>query len=81
MTRRRWHKDLPDNLRDAGALAFIAAMLAWRQGEPQPEAPAGLDLERVMAQLTDPRIRRAVVTELSTLVPHPDRRLTRRPHG
>lgn len=78
MTRRRWHRDLPDNLRDEGALAFVAALLAWREGQPEPVKPAGLDLERVMAQLGDPRIRRAVVTELSALVPHDDRKLRRR---
>lgn len=75
--RRRWHRDLPDNLRDEGALAFVAAMLAWRDGDP-PAKPDGLDLDRVMRQLTDPRIRRAVVLELSVLVPHPERRLRRR---
>lgn len=76
--RRRWHKDLPDNLRDAGALAFVAALLAWKPGDEQPSKPADLDVERVMAQLQDPRIRHAVVTELSVLVPHPDRQLERR---
>lgn len=81
MTPARWHRDLPDNLRDEGALAFVAALLAWREGMEQPVKPEGLDLERVMAQLADPRIRRAVVTELSVLVPGPDRRLERRGKG
>ena len=78
VARRRWHKDLPDNLRDEGALAFVATLLAWRDGDPIPAKPDGFDLERTMAQLTDPRIRRAVARELSVLVPHPERQLRRR---
>lgn len=79
--RRRWHKHLPDNLRDEGALAFVAAMLAWRDGLPEPVAPAGFDVERVLAQLQDPKIRRAVVLELSVLVPHEQRQLAPRGKG
>lgn len=46
-----------------------------------PTIPDGADLERVMAQLQDPRNRRGVVLGLSTLVRNPERERTRRPRG
>lgn len=81
MAERRWEPDLPEEFRDAGVLAFIAAMLAWREGQPQPHLPKGVTpatLPALLAKLDDPKVRRAVVLELSVLVPHSERKLRRR---
>lgn len=81
MAERRWEPDLPEEFRDAGVLAFIAAMLAWREGQPKPHMPKGVtakSLPGLLAKLDDPKVRRAVVLELSVLVPAPGRKLRRR---
>ena len=82
--RRRWHRDLPDAYRDEGVLAFLATMIAWRDGDPVPPMPAGVTAETLpglLSRLQEPRVRRAVLTELSVLVPHPDRQLSKRGKG
>jgi len=81
MPAGRWEPDLPEEFRDAGVLAFIAAMLAWREGQPKPVMPVGVTVESLpalLAKLEDPKVRRAVVLELSVLVPAPGRKLRRR---
>lgn len=81
MAERHWELDLPDAFQDPAVLAFIATMMAWRHGDPTPPMPAGVTKESLpglIAQLEDPKVRRAVVLELSVLVPHPDRKLTTR---
>jgi len=65
---RRWHRDLPEAFQEPGVLTFIAAQLAWRQGKPTPVMPAGMTSEKLSAlldRLRNPRIRNAVVMELS----------------
>ena len=79
--RRRWHRDLPDAFRDEGVLAFLAAMIAWRDGDPLPPMPNGVtpeSLPGMLGRLQEPRVRRAVLLELSVLIPHPDRKLRQR---
>ncbi|MCA1571135.1 MAG: hypothetical protein LC798_12630 [Chloroflexi bacterium] len=64
---RRWHRDLPEAFQEPGVLTFIAAQLAWREGQPPPVMPAGMTSEKLSAlldRLRNPRIRNAVVTEL-----------------
>ena len=71
--RHHWHPDLPYAFRDPALLGFLAAQLAWQEGRPPPRMPAGLTsetLEALLDRLSDPRIRRAVVRELSVPTPH-----------
>lgn len=65
-------RTLPPELRDAGRLAFVAACMAWREGDPVPPMPAGVtpetlpDLIRLFAE---PRVREAAVRWLAKLTP------------
>lgn len=71
---------LPPELDRPEVLAYIAQLLAWRDGDPVPPRPTQLTLsdEQLAAHLNDAGTRRALVERLSVLVPHPDRRLRRR---
>ena len=81
MNAPSWHPDLPEDLRDHSRLAFIAAMLAHREGDPPPPMPSSVTAEilpRLLAHLDDPKARRAVVIHLSPLTERPNRAERRR---
>ena len=73
--------DLPAPLNDAGVLAYVAALLAWREGDEIPPKPNTLTIpvDELLAMLDDPAVRREVLLRLSVLVPHPRRKLRFRP--
>ena len=76
-----WHPDLPEDLRDHSRLAYIAALLAHREGEPPPPMPGSVTTESLpslLAHLDDPKTRRAVVIHLSPLTRAPNRAERRR---
>ena len=71
---------LHPDLRKPAVLAYVAALLAWRDGDEVPTRPPDmvLTVEQLMAQLQDRGIRRELAMRLSVLIPHPDRKLRRR---
>jgi len=73
---------LPPELDRPEVLAYLAALLAWREGDPVPPQPQQLTvpLETLFGWLADPAVRRHVVERLSVLVPHPERKLKRTRH-
>lgn len=66
---------LPPELDQPEVLAFIAAMLAWRDGDPVPQPPKQLTMSvpDLMAELARPEIRAGVVARLAPLVRKPNR--------
>lgn len=70
---------LPRELDQPEVLAYIAALLAWREGDELPQRPAQLrmPLEELMGHLRSPETRRAIVERLSVLVPAEGRQLSR----
>lgn len=72
---------LPPAFRDPAILAYLAQVVSWREGDPIPPMPNGLttdDLPDLFLQLNNPAVSKAVAYELSTLVPHPNRKRERR---
>lgn len=64
---------LPPELDQPEVLAFVAAMLAWRDGDEPPRPPTQLTMTvpELMARLQDPAIRRGIVERLKPLVQQP----------
>ncbi len=66
---------LPPEIDKPEVLAFIAAMLAWREGDEAPRPPAQLTMSvsALMVKLNDPAIRRGVAERLGPLMRRPSR--------
>jgi hypothetical protein len=60
-------------------LAYLAALLAYREGDEKPQIPVQLTIshEELAAHLQDPKTREAIVQRLSVLV-RPNRKARRR---
>ena len=63
---------LPPALRSPARLAFVAAMLQWKEGDAPPPMPAGVTAEtlpELLGPLRNPVVRRAVVRWIAKLTP------------